>query len=176
MKLLTFKLFIVIICTLSSNISFVLAQTDIKNLIIHKQPLDLKNIVFKNSSKETVNLKNYKNKLVVLNFWASWCIPCREELPSLNLLKKNEDFDNLEIFPINIAREDLTKINTFWAVLNIDSLKIYLDPELNLPKKFGLRGIPTTIFINKKGEEFARIVGYIDFNNKEFTEWLKYFD
>tara|TARA_B100001123_G_scaffold381356_1_gene451722 strand:+ start:274 stop:804 length:531 start_codon:yes stop_codon:yes gene_type:complete len=176
MKLLSLKLFIVIIYLLSSNISFAIEKTNLKNLIIYKEPRDLKNIIFKDSEKQVVDLANYKNKLVILNFWATWCMPCREELPSLNLLKQNNNFKNLEIFPINVSKEDMQRINTFWAVLNINHLKIYLDPKLRLPDKFNLRGIPTTIFINKKGEEFGRVVGYIDFNDEEFVKWLKNFD
>ena len=176
MKSLSFKLFIVIIYTLSSNISFVMAQPDNKNLIIYKEPRDLKNIIFKDSLEQTVNLADFKKKLVILNFWATWCMPCREELPSLNFLKSNKNFNNLEVFPVNVAKENLNRINTFWNELNVDNLEIYLDPELELPSRFNLRGIPTTIFINKKGQEFARVIGYIDFNDKEFIKWLKNFD
>ena len=176
MKLITIKSFIVIIYLLSSSISFAVVKPNLKNLIIYEEPRDLKNIIFKDSEKQVVNLLNFKNKLVILNFWATWCMPCREELPSLNLFKKNNNFENLEIFPINVAQEDMQRINTFWSVLNVNHLKIYLDPELKLPGKFNLRGIPTTILINKKGEEFGRVVGYIDFNDEEFVKWLKNFD
>ena len=176
MKLLSLKLFIVIIYLLSSNISFANADLNLKNLIIYKEPRDLKNIIFKDSNEQTVDLADFKKKLILLNFWATWCTPCREELPSLNFLKNNKNFDNLEVFPVNVARENLNRINTFWNELNVDNLEIYLDPELELPSRFNLRGIPTTIFINKKGQEFARVIGYIDFNDKEFIKWLRNFD
>ena len=138
MKLLSLKLFIVIIYLLSSNISFANADLNLKNLIIYKEPRDLKNIIFKDFKEKKVDLINFEKKLVIINFWATWCLPCREELPSLNLLKKNSNFKNLEIFPINVAQEDMQRINTFWSVLNVNHLKIYLDPELKLPGKFNL--------------------------------------
>tara|TARA_Y100000590_G_scaffold415502_1_gene513320 strand:- start:2919 stop:3449 length:531 start_codon:yes stop_codon:yes gene_type:complete len=176
MKLLTFKFLLIFSYLLSSSSSYSIEEPKIKNFIVHKEPQILKNITFKNSDNETIDLVNFKKSLIILNFWATWCMPCREELPSLNLLKNNNNFNNLEVFPINVASEDLPRINTFWSVLNIDNLKIYLDPDLRLPSQFNLRGIPTTIFINKKGKEFARVVGYIDFNDKDFVKWLKNFD
>ena len=88
-------------------------------------------------------------------------------------LQQNEDLDNLKIFPINVGQENLEKTLIFFKDLKIENLKIYHDSPITLAKKLGLRGIPTTVLLNKNGFEFARIVGSIDFNNKEFIEWLK---
>ena len=88
-------------------------------------------------------------------------------------LQSNGKLSNLKIFPINIGQENLRKEDNFFKDLNIKNLDIYFDAPITLAKKFSLRGVPTTIFFNKEGKEFARIVGSIDFNNKEFTNWLK---
>ena len=80
------------------------------------------------------------------------------------------------IFPINIGQEDVSKSKIFFEKLNIENLNIYLDPKVHLPKKFSLRGIPTTILINKEGEVFARIVGSIDFSDEKFISWLETFN
>ena len=94
-------------------------------------------------------------------------------MPSLDNLQANIDLNNLKIFPINIGQESLKKSESFFKNLNIKNLDIYFDPTITLAKKFSLRGVPTTIFFNKEGKEFARIIGSIDFNNKEFINWLK---
>ena len=78
----------------------------------------------------------------------------------------------VKILPINIVQDNLEKASKFFEDLGIDNLKIYFDSPITLAKKFGLRGVPTTILINKDGYEFARIVGSIDFKEKNFVEWL----
>ena len=123
-----------------------------------------------------MNLENFKNKLIILNFWATWCAPCVEEMPSLDFLQSHKKLNNLKIFPINIGQEDLLKSKIFFKKLKIKNLDIYFDPTVNLSKKFLLRGVPTTILINKEGKEFARIVGSIDFSDEKFISWLENFN
>ena len=118
----------------------------------------------------------YKGKLIILNFWATWCLPCKEEMPSLDNLQANISLNNLKIFPINISQESLPKAESFFKELNIKNLDIYFDAPITLAKKFSLRGIPTSILFNKEGKEFARIIGPIDFNDKEFINWLKLYN
>ena len=113
-----------------------------------------------------------KDGPMIIDFWATWCAPCKEEMPSLDLLQKNEYLKNLKILPINVGQENMEKASNFFKDLEIKNLDFYYDSSITLAKKFGLRGIPTTILFNKDGFEFARIVGSINFQNKEFIEWL----
>ena len=149
---------------------------NVKNLVINKILKKHDNITFLDSKNEQINLKNYHGNLILLNFWATWCAPCKEEMPSLDKLQSNPNFDKLKIFPINVGNESIEKSKEFFEDLKIDNLELYFDTSVNLTKKFSLRGIPTTIFINKDGEEFARIIGSTDFVNKEFLQWLKSFN
>ena len=111
---------------------------------------------------------------MVLNFWATWCAPCKEEMPSLDLLQANPELDKIKIFPINIGKDNLNKSpNKFFKDLNIKNFEPYFDPPTTLAKMFTLRGIPTTIFFNKEGQEFARIIGSIDFEDEKFINWIK---
>ena len=171
MKLLTIFIYLITI-----SLGHTGEKPDIKNLILTKNLKTYKNVIFKDARQKDVNLNDYKGKLTILNFWATWCAPCKEEMPSLDNLQVNIDLDNLKIFPINIGQENLAKAETFFKDLNIQNLDIYFDPPITLAKKFALRGVPTTIFFNKEGKEFARIIGSIDFNNKEFIDWLKLYN
>jgi thiol-disulfide isomerase/thioredoxin len=152
---------------------YTVEKPDIKNLILIKNLKTYENVIFKDIDQKDVNLDDYRGELLILNFWATWCIPCKEEMPSLDGLQANIDLHNLKIFPINIGQENLAKSESFFKDLNIQNLDIYFDPPVTLAKKFSLRGVPTTIFFNKEGKEFARIMGAIDFNNKGFINWLK---
>ena len=170
------KLLIIFFYSIMTSLSYSIDIPDIKNIVISKDPKSYKNVVFKDIDNKDVNLENYENKLIILNFWATWCAPCREEMPSLDLLQSEETLDNLKIFPINIGQENIEKSKNFFKLLNIKNLDIYYDPTVSLAKNFSLRGVPTTIFINKEGKEFARILGSADFSDKEFILWLKNFN
>ena len=159
-----------------SNAGYALEKPNIKNLALSKNPKIYEEIVFKDSSGEDVSLDDFKGKLLILNFWATWCAPCREEMPSLDSLQSNSNFDNLKIFPINLGQENLSKSDSFFKEIGIQDLDIYFDAPITLAKKLSLRGVPTTILFNKKGEEFGRIMGSIDFNDPDFTDWLKQYD
>ena len=167
------KLLIIFIFLITSNFSYASEKPDIKNLVIIENPKKYENVIFKDKNQKNVDLANYRGKLIVLNFWATWCVPCREEMPSLDNLQSNKRVNNLIIFPINIGQEDLSKSEIFFKQLNIQNLNIYFDSTITLAKKFKLRGVPTSIFFNKEGEEFARVIGSIDFNDEEFINWLK---
>ena len=170
------KLLLIFIYLITSNISYALEKPNIKNLVLSKNPKIYEEVVFKDSNDYDVNLDDFKGKLLILNFWATWCAPCKEEMPSLDDLQSNTKLNNLKIFPINIGQEDISKSKLFFKKLNIKNLDIYIDAPITLAKKFSLRGIPTTILFNKKGKEFARIMGTIDFNDEEFINWLKLYN
>ena len=97
-------------------------------------------------------------------------------MPSLDQLQDHKDFTNLKIFPINIGQDNLEKSLNFFEDLEIKYLEVYFDTPITLAKKFGLRGIPTSILIDKNGFEFARIIGSINFNDPKFLKWLKDFN
>ena len=165
------RLLIIFILILSN--SFVCSADEIKNLVINKNPKNYDSITFLDAQNLEIDLEDYNGKLILLNFWATWCAPCKEEMPSLDLLKTNENLKNLIIFPINIGQDDKEKSSVFFDNLKIKNLDFYFDSPNTLAKKFGLRGIPTTIFFNKEGKEFARIIGSIDFQDEVFINWLK---
>mgnify|MGYP001445789244 CR=1 FL=1 len=144
----------------------------IKNIVVNKEPKTYDNITFLDSKEKIIELNDYNGYLVMLNFWATWCAPCKEEMPSLDLLKVNPNFDNLKVFPINIGKDNLKKSKKFFKDLNIKNLDIYFDNTITLAKDLSLRGVPTTVLFNKEGKEFARIIGSIDFNDKDFLKWL----
>ena len=163
--------FLIIFIFLLSN-SFANEVTDIKNLAINKELKKYDGLTFLNIENKQLNLDDFRGNLIILNFWASWCAPCKEEMPSLDLLQVNEKLNNLKIFPINVGQDDNEKASKFFEDLKIQNLEIYFDSPITLAKKFGLRGIPTSILFNKEGFEFARIIGSIDFRDKKFIERL----
>ena len=117
-----------------SSISQTNENVPFNNIALQVSPKLIPPIVFEDFSGNKVNLEDYSGKLVIVNFWATWFKPCKEEMLSLNIKK----------------------------------LEIFFDSNLNFVKELKIRGVPTTVIINKRGEEFARIIGSIDFKNKKF--------
>jgi len=148
----------------------------LKNIIIHKDLKKYDSLVFLDHKNNQLNLKDFKGKLILLNFWATWCAPCKEEMPSLDKLQINKNLDNLIIFPINVGNDSIEKSQKFYDNLEIQNLKFYFDNPVTLAKKLSLRGIPTSILFDKDGKEFARIIGSIDFEDKKFINWLSIYN
>ena len=167
--------FLVIFIFLISN-TFANETPNIKNLIINKELKEYTNLTILDDQNNQLNLSDYKGNILLLNFWATWCAPCKEEMPSLDLLKANKDLNNLKIFPVNVGQDNVEKAKKFFDDMNIKNLNLYFDESINLTKKFALRGIPTSILLNKNGKEFARVIGSIDFNEENFIKWLKLYN
>ena len=143
------------------------------NIVLHKNPLQVSQVKFKDFHLKDIQINKNDGKIKILNFWATWCAPCKKEMPSLDEFQgKNED---VLVFPINVDKPNKEKTNKFFKDLNIKNLQIYFDHELKLDNKFKLRCVPTTILINKNGHEFARIKGDINFDDKKFIQWLNQF-
>jgi len=157
-----------------------IAQTNedvpLNNIAINETPRPISSIVFEDFSGNEINLSNYPGKLIIVNFWATWCTPCKTEMPSLDRLYQESSFKNLQIFAVNMEQPNILKTKKFFSDLNIKKLEIFFDRNLNFVKEFKLRGVPTTILINKKGEEFARIIGEVNFQDKKFLKWLSNYD
>tara|TARA_B100000902_G_scaffold388857_1_gene435156 strand:- start:87 stop:596 length:510 start_codon:yes stop_codon:yes gene_type:complete len=149
---------------------------NIKNIIINKDIKKYDSLTFLDDKNQKIDLNDFQGNLILMNFWATWCAPCKEEMPSLDSLLEKKELNNLKIFPINVGQDSTKKTSKFFKDLKIKNLDIYFDNPTTLAKKLRLRGIPTSILFNKNGEEFARISGSIDFEDKEFIKWLSSFN
>ena len=164
--------FLILFIFLTTNV-FANDVSEIKNIVIHKDLKVYDNVFFLDKNDKKINIKEFNGNLLLLNFWATWCAPCKEEMPSLDRLQVNQNLSNLKIFAINISQESKKKVDIFFKDLNIKNFEPYFDSPTTLAKTFSLRGVPTSILIDKDGKEFARIMGSIDFNDKIFINWLK---
>jgi len=159
-----------------SSISQTNEDVPLNNMVINEIPKPISSLIFEDFSGNEINLNQYNGKLIIINFWATWCAPCKKEMPSLDKLYQVNNFKNLQVFAVNMEQPNTLKTKKFFTDLNIQKLEIFFDRNLNFVKEFKLRGVPTTILINKKGEEFARIIGEIDFQDKKFLKWLSKYD
>ncbi len=144
-----------------------------KNVVIHEKPVILKEIKFKDSDLQDVDLTNKKGNIMIINFWATWCGPCKREMPSLEKLtfKRPE----IKVFAVNTEKPSKMRTRDFFRSVGVTTLETYYDPKLNLVKTFKLRGLPTSILIDKEGNEFGRVIGEIDFASDYFLNLMEKF-
>ena len=142
-----------------------------KNIVIYEKPKIIKELKFKDFNLQDVDLTNKKGNIMIINFWASWCLPCKREMPSLEKLAQK--YPEIKIYAINMEKPNKLRTADFFKSVGITSLDIYFDPGFKLVKQFKMRGLPTSILIDKKGREFGRVVGEVDFYSKDFIELIK---
>ena len=166
----SFKIYIHIILVFLISKNLLAAEDFSKNIVIHEKPLIIKELKFKDVNLQDIDLADKKGKIMIINFWASWCLPCKREMPSL--AKLAEKYPDVLVYAINMEKPNKLRAGDFFKSIGITSLDIYFDPDFKLVKVFKMRGLPTSILINKNGEEFGRVVGEIDFNSEEFIKLL----
>ena len=167
----SFKIYIhiIVLSLLSQNL--IGAEDFSKNVIIHEKPLIISEPKFKDANLQDVDLSKKRGKIMIINFWATWCAPCRKEMPSLE--KLSVMLPEISIFAVNTEKPNNLKVDKFFKDIGVKKLKTYYDPELRLVKGFRLRGLPTSILIDKEGKEFGKVIGEIDFASDEFINLLK---
>ena len=104
-------------------------------------------------------LAEYKGKYVLVNIWATWCPPCRKEMPSLDRLQKQKGGDKFEVVTIATGRNTVPAINKFFETANVTSLPILLDPKQTLARSMNVLGLPVSVLLNPEGQEIARLTG-----------------
>ena len=167
----SFKIYIHIILVLLLSKNLFASDDFSKNIVIYEKPKVIKELKFKDLNLQEVDLTKKKGNIMILNFWATWCAPCRREMPSLERLTHN--YPEIKVYAINMEKPNKLKAQDFFKFVGVLSLDIYFDPELKLVKQFQLRGLPMSILIDKTGKEFGRVVGEIDFMDENFIEILK---
>ena len=141
-----------------------------KNILVSKNPIYYQDILFEDFDGKIINLKHKNSKIYVLNFWATWCLPCRLEMPYLDKLQLNK---NIEVFPINVEIKNQRKTEIFFKSLEIKNLSIFFDSDNKLVNLFQLRGLPSTIILNSDRNEVARIIGVVDVSDERFIKWIE---
>ena len=169
----SFKIYIHIIFVFLISKNLLAAEDFSKNIVIHEKPLIIKELKFKDFNLQDVDLTNKKGNIMIINFWASWCLPCKREMPSLE--KLTNKYPEIKVYAVNTEKPNKLKIRDFFRIIGVASLDTYYDPDFKLVKQFKMRGLPTSILINKEGNEFGRVIGEVDFVSDSFLKMIKKF-
>ena len=142
------------------------------NMVIHEKPKDLPDLELINKKGNRIIFNDFSSKLTLLNFWATWCAPCKKELPKLDTLDQKIPQGQLNIVLINIENIKYEKVQSFFDEVKVKNLVSYFDIKLKLTKELKLRGIPITLIVNSQGKEVGRIIGDLDFTDSRFIAWI----
>jgi thiol-disulfide isomerase/thioredoxin len=119
------------------------------------------------------DLADHKGKIVLVNFWSTWCVPCREEMPGLEALQADLGGEDLVVLPIATGRNDLTVIRRFFEETGVQNLPVLLDPKMALSREMGVMGLPVTVILNRDGDEIARLMGDADWSSDSAKAIIK---
>lgn len=142
-----------------------LREGDMRKLAFHSEPLESSDVAFLGEDGSEMTLANYEGKHVVLNFWATWCAPCRKEMPGLSELQTELGGDELEVVTIATGRNPRPAMQAFFDDIGVDNLPLHSDERQNLARSLGVLGLPVTLIIDPEGNEIARLQGDAEWNS-----------
>ncbi len=140
------------------------------NLTALEKPVMAPELKLKDMDEELINLKDLKGKTVVVNFWATWCPPCRREMGSLERLHQATKDKNVEVLAVDIGEDFDTVFSFLGAIDPTPEFKILLNEDGTLMQSWKVLGLPTTFIINPKGEIAYRAVGGREFDHPEIIK------
>ncbi len=139
---------------------------DMRKLAFAAAPVDLPEIGLVDETDAPRILGEYKGQWVVLNFWATWCAPCRAEMPTLQGLDSAMG-DDFSVVTVATGRNSVEGIDKFFAEAGITTLPKLRDPKSELARNMGVLGLPLTVILNPEGQEVARLIGDADWNSAD---------
>jgi thiol-disulfide isomerase/thioredoxin len=150
-----------------------IAQSAPTNLVVHPVPKSVPAIAFDSAKGTSTTLAAFKDKVIVLNIWATWCVPCRREMPALDRLQATLGGPNFAVVPLSVDRGGVDTVTKFYADIGIHNLPIYLDTSGKAVHELGAVGLPTTLILDRSGQEIARVVGPAEWDTPEVIAFLK---
>ena len=143
------------------------------NLTVVKKVIPASNFELQDMDEEKVKLSDYRGKVVLLNFWATWCPPCIREMPSMERLHQQVDAEDFKVIAVN-QMEDVDQVFAFTGQLEIDpTFAILFDSTSEVSRDYAVRGLPTTYLIDKEGNIRYRAVGGREFDHAEVIKTIK---
>ncbi|WP_206615056.1 TlpA family protein disulfide reductase [Mesobaculum littorinae] len=140
---------------------------DMAKMNLHDTPKPVSDVTFTDPDEGEHTLGDYAGKHVLVNFWATWCAPCRHEMPALDALNEDLGGDAFEVVTIATGRNALPGIQKFFSEEDVESLPILLDPRQELARDMSVLGLPISILVNPEGEEIGRLQGDADWAGED---------
>ena len=178
-------LFVTFIAILSASYLFVqssavagkgLPRTGwIKQFTVIEQKGPAPDVKFTNGVGEKITLADFRGRVLLLNFWATWCAPCIKEMPSLDKLQEKFDSDDFQVVAVNEDRGGSKVAGPFLKKLGAPNLDIFVDDKMKLMRALKVRGLPTSFFLDRKGRVVGKLVGFVEWDTPEAEALIAYY-
>jgi thiol-disulfide isomerase/thioredoxin len=139
------------------------------------EPKPMPPLSFVDAEGRRVDLADFKDRVILLNLWATWCGPCVKEMPSLDRLQAQLGGDAFQVVALSLDRGGRTAVEPFYKKTGVEHLTVFLDPGSESMKALSLRGLPTTILVDPEGRELGRVEGAVEWDSPEVVAFLRQF-
>jgi len=141
-----------------------LRQGDMRKLVIHAEPKPVPGVAFLDEEGQELTLEGFRGRHLLLNFWATWCAPCREEMPALDALQREFGGERFQVVTVATGRDRPAAIRRFFESVGVTALPRYRDTGQALAREMGVFGLPVSVIVDAHGEEVARLQGGADWS------------
>ena len=136
-------------------------------------PKPLPAVGFQSAKGAPLSLASFRGKFILLNVWATWCAPCRKEMPALDRLQEKLGGPHFQVVPVSIDTGGLAAVRKFYQEIHIQHLGIYLDPSGSIMQSLSLEGLPTSFLINPEGKQIGRLLGPANWDSPDTLRFLR---
>lgn len=137
------------------------------------QPREVEAFVFADAEGNARSLQDFKGKVVLVNLWATWCVPCRTEMPQLDRLQAELGSDKFTVLPLSLDRGGAEAVNAFYKETELKSLPVMVDQANFSARAFRIFGLPSTFLVNAEGKEIGRLVGPAEWDDPRMVAFLQ---
>lgn len=148
---------------------------EVKNFNLFKEPRPVAAIPFKDGAGRDLDLGAFKGRVVLVNLWATWCVPCREEMPALDRLQAELGGPDFQVVAVSQDRAGSDKVRAFLADIGAKNLPLYLDVSSRTARAWGAVGLPTTFLLDRDGREVGRLVGPAAWDSEDAKKLIRHF-
>lgn len=144
-----------------------LLQGDMRKMVLHAEPRPVPETAFQTAAGEAMTLADLAGEVVVVNFWATWCAPCRAEMPTLAALQEELGPEGVRVATIATGRNDPAAMERFLTEAGAEALPLWRDPTQALARDMGVLGLPVTVILDREGREIGRLQGDAHWSSPE---------
>ena len=148
-------------------------KNELEDFELSKEKKNISNLTFKDHKEKEISFSDFKGKILLVNFWATWCAPCIKEMPSLDRLKSKVGGD-FDVIAISVDRDGVEKVTDFFDENKISNLEKFFDIKNSLAKEMNLYGVPTSFFVNKEGNLIGYYQGDMEWDNDTVINFINY--
>jgi thiol-disulfide isomerase/thioredoxin len=150
-----------------------LNRGDMAAFVFRKEPEALPEVKFQDAQGTERTLADWRGRVVLLNLWATWCVPCRKEMPALDRLQKELGGETFEVVAVSVDRKGLEASKKFLVDTGVTNLALYADPSARMTSDLRAIGLPATLLLDREGREVGRLLGPAEWDSEDAKRLIR---